>query len=44
MDLCTSGRISNDCFILGLVAKLVDIPEDCLAEVEVAAINLSSRE
>ena len=44
VDLCTSGRISSECFILGLVTKLVDIPEDCLAEVQVAAINLSSRE
>ena len=38
-----SGRISSDCFILGLVTKLVDVPKDCLAEVEVAALNLSSR-
>ena len=37
--LTASGRISSDCFILGLVTKLVDIPEDCLAEVEVAAID-----
>ena len=28
MDLCTSGRISSDCFILGLVTKLVDVPKD----------------
>ena len=44
MDLQPSRRISADGFLVGLVAKLVEVADDCLAVVEIASVNLGSRE
>ena len=42
--LVTNGGICDDSFLVRLVAKFVDISQDCLAEVQMASVNEGSRE